>query len=92
MEGDWGTLKVSADAKMDRRFASAAGARRRRRAKRRGGDHFFVITKIAFDEDVVKASAVDEDRKMVLTELNEDSKPAVRSRRHGWRTAVQKAD
>lgn len=60
VEGDWGTLKVSADAKIGSALRIGGRGAPTAPGETTRGDHFFVITKIAFDEDVVKASGADE--------------------------------
>ena len=60
VEGDWGTLKVSADAKIGSALRIGGRGAPTAPGETTRGDHFFVITKIAFDEDVVKASGAEE--------------------------------
>lgn len=55
VEGDWGNLKVASDAKIGSALRIAGRGAPTAPGGSTRGDHFFVITKIAFDEDVVKA-------------------------------------
>lgn len=55
VEGDWGNLKVSSGATVGTALRIAGRGAQTKAGGDDRGDHFFVITKVAFDEDVIKS-------------------------------------